>query len=172
MRWAKPDHVARSVHTVDYEGLVEQGVQAILYDLENTLCRWRAWELDERTWALLRRLAHAGLRLAVLTNAPLSPDHPLAEGLEEEGIAVVSSARKPLRRGFRIALDRLGVRPDRAAIVGDQVLTDVLGGRWAGLTTVLVDPVGPEESRPTKLNRLVERLAGRRVLAREGSGRP
>lgn len=160
--------MARSIHDVDYDVLLRGGIRALLYDLENTLCRWRNWELDPPTWALLRRLGEQGIRLGVVTNASLPPHHPLVQDLEARGVAVVDSARKPLRRGFDIALRRLGVRPEEAAMVGDQVLTDILGGRWAGLTTVLVDPLGSEESWPTRINRRLERLLGRRRASGAG----
>lgn len=161
MRWVHPHHVARSIHDVDYEALLREGVQAIVYDLENTLCRWRTWELDPPAWALLDRLAKQEVRLAVLTNASLPTSHPLAQAFQTRGIVLVTSARKPLRRGFQAALARLCVPPQRAAMVGDQLLTDVLGGRRAGMLTVLVEPLDAEESMFTKLNRRIEHLLGR-----------
>ncbi|QAA76294.1 MAG: Hydrolase, HAD subfamily IIIA [Candidatus Bipolaricaulis sibiricus] len=161
MKWVEPHHVARSVHDVDYATLAKQGIRSILFDLENTLCRWRVWELDERAWGLLRHLQDLGLRVAILTNAPLSPQHPLAAELATRGITVVSSARKPLRYGFKKALQQLHVAPHEAAIVGDQMLTDVLGGRRVGLVTVLVSPLDRNESWPTRINRQIERLLGR-----------
>jgi len=161
VRWVRPHYVARSIHDVDYDALLRQGVQAILYDLENTLCRWRVWELDPPAWALLSRLAEQSVRLSVLTNARIPPAHPLVQALREREIVLVDSARKPLQQGFRVALDRLRVRPHQAAMVGDQLLTDVLGGRRAGMITVLVAPLSTKESLPTQLSRRIERLLGR-----------
>ncbi len=172
MRGIRPHYVARSVYDVDYDSLLQDGVEAIVYDLENTLCRWRVWELDPPVWALLRRLEAQGVGLAVLTNASLPRSHTLTQTLAERGIVVFGSARKPLPGGFRAVLARLRVPPHRAAMVGDQLLTDVLGGRWAGMVTVLVDPLSAEESAFTKLNRQIERLLGRpspsRFLFRSG----
>lgn len=167
MRWIRPHHVADTIHDVDYDTLVQQGVQAVLFDLENTLCPWRAWEFSPTTWSLLDKLAQQDIKLCVLTNANVPPDHGLVRALRARGIVLISSARKPLRQGFTSALDRLGVHPCQAAIVGDQLLTDILGGRRVGLVTVLVSPLGLEESLPSRVNRRVERLLGRRVLAAE-----
>ncbi len=161
MTWVRPDAVARSVHDVDYGSLLARGVQAVLFDLENTLCPWRAWELDDRTWRLLDALLEQGFRLAVVTNARLPAGHPLVVALGRRGVPVVDAAQKPFRKGIRRALDLLGIAPGRAAVVGDQLLTDVLGARRAGLLAVLVDPLGREESLPTKFNRGIERLLGR-----------
>ncbi len=45
---------------------------------------------------------------------------------------------KPSHLIFKMAIDRLGVSPEKAAIVGDQVDIDIIPGKRAGLTTVLV----------------------------------
>jgi ribonucleotide monophosphatase NagD (HAD superfamily) len=52
---------------------------------------------------------------------------------------VVGKPEPPL---FRIALRRLGVAPGEAAMVGDSVESDVVGGRGAGMRTVLYAPGG------------------------------
>ncbi len=39
---------------------------------------------------------------------------------------------------LRLAIDKLGTTPDCTAIIGDRLETDILGGREAGLTTILV----------------------------------
>lgn len=45
---------------------------------------------------------------------------------------------KPSRYMARAVLDRLGVEPDRAALVGDRLLTDVRMAHEAGMTSILV----------------------------------
>jgi 4-nitrophenyl phosphatase len=52
---------------------------------------------------------------------------------------VVGKPEPPL---FRIALRRLGLPSERAAMVGDSVESDVAGGRGAGMRTVLYAPAG------------------------------
>jgi putative hydrolase of the HAD superfamily len=50
--------------------------------------------------------------------------------------------QKPDRRLFALALDRLGVGPDEAVYVGDNVERDIQGARAAGISAVLVDRRG------------------------------
>ena len=45
---------------------------------------------------------------------------------------------KPGALMFQQAMDRLGSRPARTAMVGDRLDTDILGGRNAGISTILV----------------------------------
>ena len=51
-------------------------------------------------------------------------------------------AEKPDPRIFRYALARAGARAERAAHVGDQLLTDVSGAVNAGVKPVLLDRDG------------------------------
>lgn len=63
-------------------------------------------------------------------------------GLSHLFDVVVSSAevglRKPDPRIFLLACERLGVRPDQAAHVGDHHYADVLGAQAVGMTPVLI----------------------------------
>jgi 2-haloalkanoic acid dehalogenase type II len=85
----------------------------------------------------LDRLLARGFRLAVIANW----DSSLAERLTELGLAgyfttIVSSAEaaaaKPSPAIFELALEGLGVRPERALHIGDSV-ADEAGARAAGM---------------------------------------
>ena len=39
---------------------------------------------------------------------------------------------------YEEALHRMGARPETTAVIGDRLDTDIAGGVWAGLTTVLL----------------------------------
>lgn len=157
MNHIRPRARARSIHAIDYQALWEKGIRALLFDLDNTLGLWRAGPPSARTAELLQRLSAAGFKLAVISNGRLCQRPEVLEFFSGLGIPVIWRARKPLPGGFRRALKALGVDPRKAAMIGDQVLTDVLGGNLAGLYTILVQPLSPHESRFTKFNRLLER---------------
>jgi HAD superfamily hydrolase (TIGR01458 family) len=59
-------------------------------------------------------------------------------GLEEAADTTATICGKPEPASFDAALAMLGVTADRAAMVGDDVVNDVLGAQAAGLTGVLV----------------------------------
>lgn len=50
-------------------------------------------------------------------------------------------ARKPSRRKLKQALDIMQLKPEEVAMVGDNILTDVLAGNRLGMFTILVQPV-------------------------------
>lgn len=89
-------------------------------------------------------LADAGVKLAVVSNWDCSLPRVLEElGVVNRFTAVCASAavggRKPGGRIFRVALERLGVPPERAIHCGDDPRADCEGARRAGIAPVLVD---------------------------------
>ncbi len=59
-------------------------------------------------------------------------------GLEEAAGVSAAICGKPAAPFFRAALDLLGVPAERAAMVGDDIVNDILGAQAAGLTALLV----------------------------------
>lgn len=95
----------------------------------------------------LEALATAGLRLGVCTNKPMGATARLLDDLGIAGVfaAVVGGdsypTRKPSPEPVLGLLDRLEVRPDEAAFVGDNE-HDVAAARAAKVARVLLVPYG------------------------------
>ena len=95
----------------------------------------------------LAALRDAGWFVACISNADGTVTQLLkAAGLLEHLAFVVDSGlvgvEKPDRRIFEIALERAGLRPAESYYVGDVHPVDVVGAELAGLTPVLLDPLG------------------------------
>jgi HAD superfamily phosphatase (TIGR01668 family) len=55
------------------------------------------------------------------------------------GIPCITHANKPFTKGIRECLTKFDIPASEAAIVGDQIYTDTLGGNLAGITPILLD---------------------------------
>ena len=106
---------------------------------------WR--RVPSGTAETLERLARRGFRLGVVSNA----DGRVRGLLEELGLArhfetIVDShevgVEKPDPRIFDVARAHFGVAADACIYVGDFPQVDVVGARRAGMTPVLLDPLG------------------------------
>ena len=73
------------------------------------------------------------------------------------GIEYVYKALKPLGRGFDIAIEKLKLPENQIAIIGDQLFTDVLGGRLKGIHTILIKPIDLDEPFLIKIKRIFEK---------------
>lgn len=96
---------------------------------------------------MLDALPSTGLRAACVSNADGRAELILEtcgvrEGLEFVIDSHVVGIEKPDPRIFHLALDRLGVAPERALYVGDIRSVDAAGAAGAGMHFVLIDPTG------------------------------
>ena len=64
---------------------------------------------------------------------------PFCAGL---GIDFVGHAQKPSRRGYRRALEKFKTPPEHTAMLGDKLLTDILGAKRSGVLALMVEPKG------------------------------
>ncbi len=124
--------------------------------------------------ATLVALLHRGLKLGVVTDAPrLQAWTRLVELNLHHLFHVVitlddSGVPKPDPRPFRLALEKLGVTPQEAIMVGDWAQKDMVGGRNLGMVTVFArygdifgteDPGADYEIQDIReLLRIVDRL--------------
>jgi HAD superfamily phosphatase (TIGR01668 family) len=157
-QWLKPDLRVDSLPEVPLERLRQQGIRALIVDLDNTITCWQSSAVGEEARAWFRKVQNQGFAVCLSSNNGYARGAPVASLL---GVPLVPNAVKPRRMAFRQAMEILGSSPDETAVIGDQIFTDVLGGRRLGLFTVLVCPLSPREFITTRLLRRLERLVMR-----------
>ena len=154
----RPSHWATRITQIDPHALRARGIRGAIVDLDNTLVGFRTLVPLEEDAAWVLQAKEAGVRVAVLTNNGTPWASKVAQDL---GVPCIPRARKPLPYGFRRALAVLELRADEAVVIGDQLFTDVLGAKLAGLEVILVDPLvrfDPWNTRPLRwLERIVLR---------------
>ncbi len=133
------DRFCDSIFDLSGPALAAQGVRVLLADLDNTLAPYGVPLPTRQVRDWNRSLAAAGVTLFILSNNRHT-DRPRLF-CESLGVPYLGHAGKPKADGFHRALEQMGATPDQAAIVGDQIFTDILGGSRAGVTTILVRPI-------------------------------
>jgi uncharacterized protein len=160
LRLLTPDLRVARVDEIDAELLGRLGVGSLLLDVDCTLKRYCGDAMSEDVIAWVETLRAAGIGLCLVSNGRGARVQPVADRLR---IPFVAPALKPLPCGCRSAVARMSFDPRRTAMVGDQLFADVVAGRLAGLRTILVDPINPEdEPWYTRLKRPLERFLVRR----------
>lgn len=158
-----PDYYYSSVQDVDFAALRDRGITTLLVDLDNTLLPRNCEAVTDSACAWTAAAAEAGMTVCVVSNNWHDRVMDLARDM---GVPIVAKALKPFPQAFRRALGVTGSRAEQVAVVGDQMFTDVLGGKLMGAVTVLVKPLSSSDLPHTRLLRLIEKalLAGRRPL--------
>jgi uncharacterized protein len=160
-----PHYRVRCVWELTPERLRLWGLRSLLLDVDCTLTRYHRGEPLPEVALWIEQIRTAGFSLCLISNG-LGPR--IEQFAERLGLPCISRAMKPLPWGVWSAVKKLDSPPAQTAIVGDQIFADVMAGRLAGVRSILVDPIHPEEEPWwTRMKRLPERV----VLSRLGSER-
>ncbi|MDD4802921.1 MAG: YqeG family HAD IIIA-type phosphatase [Syntrophomonas sp.] len=146
---------------IPLDKLRELNINAFIIDLDNTITEWNSNEIRFEVEQWFGLIKSEGFRACILSNNGEQRIQKVADRL---GIPFIHRAGKPRRRSFLSAVMLLGVNSDQAAVIGDQIFTDILGGNRAGLFTILVKPLARREFLGTKINRTLELFVLRHLL--------
>lgn len=163
-----PRRYVADVTVVDLEELWARGKRALLLDRDNTIIPRDTKAAPPEVVAWLAQARGLGFKLCFVSNNWACNVRPDAERF---GAALVTGALKPLPFAIWHALRKVGARRREAVLLGDQVFTDLLGGKLAGVETYLVQPQASVDMPYTLVFRKVEAvLLG--DLEPEGAARP
>lgn len=143
-----------SIDQIDLYELKSNGIEGLLMDLDNTLLPWKDSVIPQESREWTDRAKSMGMKLCIVSNTHYP--RRLNKIAGELGIASISRALKPRPYGFNKAVEMLGLDKANCVVIGDQVLTDVLGGNRAGIHTILVKPMHRVEFFGTKISRAIE----------------
>ena len=135
-----PDRVLAGYTEVTAPVLRALGVRLLLCDLDYTLAPRSVREPDAALRAWLDELGEAGIEVMILSNNRSS--RRVETFCSQLGIRYVGRAGKPSTRGYWEAMALAGAAPEETAMLGDKLLTDVLGARRSGVWALMVEPLG------------------------------
>ncbi len=151
-----PHLCVERVEQLRLEKLRQLGLDFLLLDVDCTLKRYRQTEISAEVAAWLAELRDGGIGLCLVSNGM---GKRIGRFAEKHDLPFVAKALKPFPFRLKAALRKMEFDPARTAMVGDQLFADIVAGRWAGLTSILVRPLHPEEEPWfTRIKRGPERL--------------
>lgn len=133
-----PDVILPGLTDLTPELLAARGVSFLMMDFDNTIVPYTTSEPTKTMEAWLQRMQRSEISLCVVSN---SKRPRVVEFCERYGLECVTHAKKPFSKGIRECMARFDLRPECAALVGDQIYTDVLGANCAGLTSILISAI-------------------------------
>ncbi len=156
----KPQYIINSITDITVEFLKENNITALLLDVDNTMSVAHGDKtLREGLPEWLSEMKENGISLMILSNAKKKRAVRFADSV---GLPAVCLAAKPLPFGYFKAAKLLRTKRKNIAMVGDQVFTDIMGGKLSGVKTILVTDITPED----KLNFRIKRNLEKKLLKR------
>ena len=150
-----PDRHVKSILDIKPEDLKKRKIKGIVTDLDNTLVAWYEPSATPNLKKWFKEMEEAGILITVVSN---NNEQRVKSFCEPLNIPFISKARKPLTRSFQRAIREMGLVKEDVVVIGDQLMTDVWGGKRLGVHTILVVPVALTDGWMTKFNRRIERF--------------
>ncbi len=144
----------RSVTEITPDILKKLRIRGLILDLDNTLTTHDNPVPGDGVLDWLDIMKKNNIKLMIVSNNHPPRVKPFADML---GLDFVSEGKKPLTKGFKEAVSKMGIPKKYIAAVGDQIYTDVLGAGLFGVKMLYVDPIEYEKTTFFKIKRKCEK---------------
>jgi HAD superfamily phosphatase (TIGR01668 family) len=154
MKRLVPDFYLERFDEATADFLVTLGVRGIVLDVDNTLEPYENPLPTEPVKNWISSLKEQGISCAIVSN---NNGERIKLFNSELNLPAFYKAKKPFKKNVLLALRLMGVEKENAILMGDQIFTDVLAARNAGLRAILVPPIKDKRDLFTRFKRLLER---------------
>lgn len=148
-----PKLYLNSVKQISVEMLEKYHLKGLILDVDNTLIDIHK-NMPEgiKEWA--DGLKKQSIFLCIVSNSNHKDKvEQVAKKLE---IPFIYFAKKPLKSGFKKAKAILKLENEQIGVVGDQIMTDIIGANRSKMFPILVKPIDEEDIWITKIKRPIE----------------
>ena len=159
-----PDYYYKSVYDMPLEELYSSGIRLILTDMDNTLISYAQTEPDLAQMELKKKIEALGFEFILVSN---SRKHRVDHFATLYDIPYVKFSTKPLKRGIKKAIRKVAkgnYKNEEVLLLGDQLMTDVLGGKRCKIKVALIEPIDKRtDIFTTRVNRGIEKFFLNRI---------
>lgn len=160
-----PKTYVENVKEITIDFLRENGLKAIILDIDNTVIDFDKNLLDGvKDWC--NNLKGQDIKFYILSNT--NKKEKVEKVSKELDIPYIMFAKKPFKKGFKEAKENLKLEAKEIAVCGDQILTDVIGANRSKMYSILSKPIDKRDIFLTKIKRPIEGLIIKRYLKRNG----
>ena len=153
-RYVKPDFIFNSYRDVTPDFLKSAQIDALICDIDNTLVTYDDAEPTEEVLCWYEKLKQNGIQVAFVSNNNRQRVSLFNSKLNAPAF---HNSRKPSRYALRRAIAAMGISPERTAVLGDQLFTDVMAAKRLGIRAIVVTPIKDKKSLLFRIKRACER---------------
>lgn len=149
-----PTYTVEHFKDIKIDKLLANDIKLILCDVDNTLVAPDNPNVSEEAKLFIEALLAANIEVVLISNNTYERISIFNQDLN---LAFYPMALKPLPKTYnKIKKDYKHIKVEEMISIGDQVLTDVLGSKIAGIAVILVKQIVEKDLMVTKLNRFLE----------------
>ena len=116
-----PYEYCSSAYSINYQKLFDLGFRGIIFDVDNTLVH-HGDDADEKVEQLFEKLKGIGFGTLLLSD---NGEERLLNFSKKVNSPYICNAEKPNSEGFNRAVKKLGVRKDKAVVIGDRMFKEI-----------------------------------------------
>lgn len=163
-KYFKPTIYIDNYRSLHLSKLVQKGVKVLCIDVDNTLVSPHCKTLDKDAVLFIQQVKVCGMTPVLLSNNTKKRVQGVAK---QADVDYFSFSCKPSKYNYKKIIKKYHCDASEVAILGDQLITDVLGGKRMKVWTILQDPVSNEENHSGKITRKLETYILRSLAKRE-----
>ena len=130
-----PTHHVKSVFSINYKKLYDMGYRGIMFDIDATLVP-HGQDITYNIELLLDYIHQLGFKVLFLSN---NSEDRISHFNRRVQLPYIALADKPNTIGYQKALMKLNIPKEKVLMIGDQLMTDILGANQSGIDSILVD---------------------------------
>ncbi len=159
-----PKMYEKDIFSINYKKLKMDGYKVIIFDLDNTIGKVKENICSSEVEKFLNEL-NQEFKVVIASNSRKKRVNSFCKNLKCD---TFSFSLKPSLKSIRKIKRKYNINYSKMVIVGDQILTDILGGNRKSLLTILVDQMDPYDLKKTRINRKIENLIKRKYKIKKG----
>lgn len=158
MNLFKPKEKINIYSDLDIKKYANLGFKAIFLDIDNTIALSRIGNLDIKNEKFIDELQNNGIKVVIFSNAKRKR---VLNFLQGKKLDYTYYSLKPLPFKFWIEAFKLRIKPKNILVLGDQLLTDILGANLSGCYGIYTKQLGDKDTFLTSINRRIEKFIWR-----------
>ncbi len=148
-----PKLYLNSVKEISMQLLKQHNLKGLILDVDNTLIDYDKNMPDGvKQWA--EDLKQNGILLCIVSNS--NHKEKVENVAKQLDIPYIYFAKKPSKSGLKKAKQMLKLQNEQIGVVGDQILTDILGANRSKMFPILVKPINEKDIWITRIKRPLE----------------
>ena len=159
-----PKMYYQSIFQINYKLLKEKNIKVLIFDLDNTIITVDEELPNDKVVQLINKLKKDFIVLIASNNIKLRV-RKIGKYLK---IKSFYSVLKPSMRLKKLLKKKYDMPFNEVAVIGDQIVTDILVGNRCGMLTILVDPIKEKDLFITYFNRWLEKRIMKRIKIKRG----
>lgn len=149
-----PSRHFNSIYEITPGFLAEEGVGALVLDIDNTLVTYGTEKPTEPVIEWINKMRGGGIGITIASNNGRDRVEKFCEGLD---VFFTYKSGKPLTKCVTLSSKKFGIPKKSVGVVGDQIFTDVLCASFSGAKAYLVTPLNSPENPFIRFKRVLEK---------------